>query len=164
MNFIERQKQVQEAIGTDHVLLLRPLKDGNNTAPAEKYMKKDTKEYYYLALEQITITRENIEDHLDLLNSAGLELYYSTLKRTDFRNTFQSYDLHPCNSGFWSSNASSAFFSSDECVATLNSYNNWQILGTLTNGQNIVTSPIIFHTDTFCLTKSGSLYQLSSQV
>jgi hypothetical protein len=157
--------QVREQNKEQNVPIIR--QNLNGVPPAAKYMTPDTKEYYYLALNQYTISPFDIDENLDLLNTVGLELYYETLKRLSFekfKGVFTKYFLERTNSGLWVNNVSSPFYNPEECNAILNSFNNFSINGFLESGERISTSSVIFLTSEWCLTRTGSIYKLNGQV
>ncbi len=146
----------------------------NVPPPAAKYIKPDIEEYYLLPNMTYTIPRRG-GSYTGILNDEGLKLYTETLKRVkagDFKDTVSRYQFIRSNSGYWEPNMSSPFFSKNFIL--LNTFKNIQVSG-LTEEiymkekhkpsdkrHYMSTSPVIFYTSDWCLTKSGSLYKLGT--
>ena len=162
MDFIYKKELLQEKLG-EKVVLTRTFSD---LSPSYKYVKKNCKEFHYLANGQYTISKEDIEEKLDILTEEGMGLYKDALRRFsngDVRGYFPSYDLLNMNSGFWE-NTKDDYYDPSEFDAILNSFNNISVCGALEGEESkIVTSPVVFFTKDFCLTKSGSIYKLGNK-
>ena len=150
-------------------IITRPFyEDANEVAPAAKYMKKDTEEYYYLASDQYTVRPcSEGTDLMDILSPDGIKLYQTTqqrYERGEWKDSFDQYGLEMANSGFWSADKESQYYLSDKPHTYLNSWNNVNVVGYSEKiGAWITTSPAIFVTENWCLTKSGSLYKLNGE-
>ena len=149
------------------VIFRRPfMEDANDEAPAAKYIKPDTKEYYYLSSNQYTVrTGDESTDLSDILTEEGKVLFDESqdkFKKGEYKDTFTEYCRDPGRSGFWSADESSKYFDANKEVrGCLNSWNNVRVTG-ISNKCNecMTTSPVIFITENWCLTRSGSLYKL----
>jgi hypothetical protein len=151
--------------GKNEVPFLFTLNMDWDVAPAALYIKKNTKEYYYLSSHQYTVPpRENIEE---ILTDEGKVLYNQTQKqyeRGEYKDVFHTYGIEYRTSGCWYCEEDSPFYSVDDCRGCLNARNNIVVTGRGGRIDDwITTSIIIFITPEWCLTKSGSLYKLCSE-
>nr|QBK90087.1 MAG: hypothetical protein LCPAC101_03720 [Pithovirus LCPAC101] len=165
MNFKERELNVVKKLDKEDnpILIIRPfMKDSNDESPVAKYIKTDTKEYYYLSSNQYTVILKNINLN-DILTDEGQLLYneyQNKFEQGDYKDTFINYCLVKCLSGFWSPNKTDKYYNNTDCIC-LNTWNNINITGFSSKVEKyITTSPVIFLTNDWCLTKSGSLYKL----
>lgn len=154
---------------------------GGTNSFAHQYVKPDTKEYYYITSDQITIPYNSLnESYETILSEKGLELLQNIkekVEKGEFKDTFVKYRVDLENSGSWFGNASSPFYNPTDCKGCLNSWGNIVIRGytqeLLDNlhGNNpsysdltMKTSPVVFYTNQWCYTKSGSLYKLEEKI
>jgi hypothetical protein len=166
--------------------------DGVNAETQEKYMiykmnpdiKKwnlardlvvnNCEEYHFIANYQFTVPQNNNGAYDSILTNQGKELYQSILEkveRQEFKDHITNYCFQYENSGSWFNDAiNSPFYDKKRCHE-LNTFNNKVVEGIMRSkkdelelsGEVFKTTPIIFHTDTWCWTRSGSLYSLSDK-
>jgi len=178
-NFIKRQLDAlyeihQQAQTMGHsesnVVFTRMMHpDVGDVAPATQYIKRDTEEYFHIANDQWSIIpRSNDTNLTDILTEAGLELYHQAeaqFRNNQYKDVFVKYFPEQANSGFWSADTESPYYTEGESHTYLNSFNNTVVNG-LSARKNvfITTSPVIFLTDNWCLTRSKSLYKLGDKI
>lgn len=175
-NFIKRQidtmakfSQVSLDRGEKEcpILITRPFYiDANDESPAAKYVKSETLEYYHMASDQYTVQPYTDESSLtDILTQEGLKLLNDTQElydRSGWKDVLGKYGTEIANSGFWSPDKESRYYEND-CTC-LNSWHNLLVTGYSQSLRHfITTSPIIFITTQWCLTKNGSLYKLEGE-
>ena len=131
----------------------------NDVSPAAKYIKVDTDEYYHLASDQYTVLSDQ-----NILTEKGLKLFNETQEkynRGEWKDILEPYGIMNSLSGFWSPDKSSKYYTDDEKYTCLNTRNNLKISGfSKKKNDCLTTSVVIFVTDNWCLTNSGSLYKL----
>lgn len=144
------------------------LTGGSSAPPCAQYVDKDSKEFYSLAADQVTIPKRKGSYDLVLSTEGILKFRELSCRAINgpFTDTIQQYYLATDNSGPWFADKSSPHYvhGSGGC---LNSWNNVRITGwRYLNGIKtpISTSCVLFYTDTWCYTKSGSFYKLGEQV
>ena len=137
---------------------------------AKDYLKHETEEYYHAANGQHTVFPYNNTNLIDILNDEGMKLYKETLMKVennDFKDILLKYCTDDiCNSGMWIADESSPFYELGKSHHVhLNSFNNIMVHG-LSKSKELflTTSPVIFITDDWCLTMSGSLYALKQKI
>jgi len=137
------------------------------------YVKTDTESYYGLCSEQVTIPKDENNSYESILNEEGLREFnrvQELVANNAFKNTFVKYRLARGNSGTWFNDKTSSFYK-PEYYSALNTFSNVLIEGVLqdmsdeeiSSDKVLTTSPVIFYTDNWCYTRSGSLYKLEGQ-
>lgn len=140
---------------------------------AHAYVKTDTEPYYGLCSEQVTIPKDKNNSYDSILNEEGikeLNRIEELVANNVFKNTFIKYKLVQGNSGTWFNDKTSLFYKS-EYYSALNTFQNILVEGILqdmsdediSSNKVLTTSPVIFYTDKWCVTRSGSLYKLEGQ-
>lgn len=138
-------------------------------SPSAKYLKSDSKEYYYLCNGQQTILKCDVNtDLLTILSDEGLQLFKdadSRYKQGQYNDTITKYTINTSKSGFWFADKTSKYYNPSELHTYLNSWNNIYVTG-LSQRQkcNLYTSTVILITDKWCLTRNKSLYKLQNKL
>ena len=172
---------MREALNSSNILLCRESY-GAQGSMSHKYVKKDIREYYFLTDEQTTIPKNRYGTYDGILNDDGLAELQRIKQLVDsdqFKDTFVKYRFSPSNSGPWIPNKNSPYHTSENNMMALNSWNDEILLGLnkymidlMPREKNlneadvtwIKTSPILFFTDDWAYTKSGSLYKLKENL
>ena len=179
-NFIERQIDVivdlvdsakQTGLDEYYIPITRPFNDdANDEAPVAKYIKKDREEYYRIASNQWSV-RPIDTDLMDILTPEGIAFYKEAEEKHhngNHKDILSPYAFEKTKSGFWSPDKKSPYYvpnTNGEHWSCLNSWRNIVISGYSEKSKEwITTSPAIFVTDNWCLTYSGSLYQLGEKI
>lgn len=132
--------------------------------PASFYIKSHTPEEYSLSSQQYTVPQRD-GDYIYTLNSHGWAQYTEAkhiAETSPTLNTIDDYFLAVTESGQWCPRPSSNYYDPSD-TWHMKTYNNIIVCGWITVGDTkkiIGTSPCVFYTDTWCLTKSGTIYKL----
>lgn len=158
------------------ILPLGLLTGGNGAPDASDYVKPDTKEFYYLSSDQVTVPQNDHGNYDGIVNENGL-LTLAQINENVKNNKFspryiEEYFLDFANSGPWFPNNKSPFYKSKDGNGCFNSFDNVLVCGWfMENGERrpITTSSIVFYNDSdlqakWCYTKSKSLYRMGKQV
>ena len=136
---------------------------------AKNYTKTFLHESLQLTDEQDTIPRRVAEDYSSLLNAKGLQLWREVNQKVlegNYKATFGKYTLLPSQSGAyfppgWTFRNDPSVEIPEEKVASLHTWNDLKIVTFDSNTKKFMeSSPIIFYTNTWAYTRSGSLYRL----
>ncbi len=135
--------------------------------PHSKYLIiPDTETMYRLRNQQITIHPVS-DSYNDVLSTLGEQLYNQVVAITNSNidlPVIYLYRMCLVNSGSWFANPSSPHGAEGD-LSMLNSWDNRAIEGLLEGSSKYIqTSIVVFYTDTFCLTKSGSIYLLKEKI
>ncbi|QKF93575.1 hypothetical protein QKU48_gp0117 [Fadolivirus algeromassiliense] len=171
-------EQYIKGLMIEGMLFTRSSYGGTNSL-AHKYVKSDTEAYYNISSDQVTIPKF-YGTYEEILNEDGLTLLQSVKEKVakgEFKDTFVKYKLERENSGSWFANQSSQFYDPSAMKGCFNSFYNvvicgytQELLDTLdgelfTRGTKFMqTSSILFYTDEWAYTKSGSLYKLGEMI
>ncbi len=135
-----------------------------NNVPAYDLFKDGTKEHYLVAGLQFSAILEDPEksSYQDVLTPQGLELFNLHKERYengDHKNTLIDWESVRDRSGSWHPNKESPFYNEEFNMYC--SWNNIKIMGTRQSDNKLMTTSIVvFLTDEWCSTKSGSIYKL----
>jgi hypothetical protein len=146
----------------------------NEKTSAHHLVDKNCKEYYFIAREQYTVPQNDNHTYDTILSEKGKELYQLVLDKVaknEFKDHFTNYVFQKVSSGGWVNDESSPFYDKEYCGYSMNTFDNivingyWKSRGkdSYQNGKTSQTSPIIFYTDSWCYTESGSLYSLGDK-
>ena len=179
LNYIDRVNEQENKILDDlkdcDSLLIVPqlLKE---SPFAERYLKKDTFEYYLVANQQYSIYpvewNNTVPKLEDILNKDGLRLLIyvqMNVAKNNFKDTILNFNVDPSQSGRWydtPESSYSSFYNKGNIGCTLNSWKNMVITGkSEASNERITTSPCIFinQDEGWCFTLSGSLYRLKNE-
>ena len=131
------------------------------------YVKDTSKFYFQSTSGQRTIYSTEDEKLEEILNKEGIELYQKVLKKVEneeYKDTLQSLNIIHQNPGIWVPNESSPHYNPKEHQRHYSDLSNLVVMGFAINkGSNITTSTLIFLTNDWCYTFSGSLYKLEKK-
>lgn len=155
--------------GEDAGLFIFP-RDERDDEPSEaaKCVRTDVKEYFTMADSQITIPSFPL--NIDILTDYGKQRFANVqqlVRDSPPKQIFQQYALMQSPSGIWCANEKSPWYNGQP--HELNSDRNIVIHGLYyaPNSEKksfMATSPVIFVTQDWCYTHSGSIYRLIEQV
>jgi hypothetical protein len=127
-----------------------------------KFVDPASKAYYLLANDQWTLPIDN-------LTHDGTKIY--NMLDTNFNSlahgTIINHEHIITNSGIWIANKESVYYNESDCGVALHTWNNISIRGEIlddtpqnSNDNYIITSPVIFYGNDWCVTNTGSIYLL----
>lgn len=132
-------------------------------APCTKYLKEGTETYFYTASRQLTIHPYD-GSYEEILNEAGLERLREIEKlvaTNSFKDVLDEWFFTRESSGTWTPDPSSPFYASQS--SSISTLDDMVVVGRKRSSPDslpVTTSRILFYTDTWCYTISGSLYGL----
>ena len=131
---------------------------------AVDYMRTDCIEYYNAPEALSTIPSHMLGNYDGILNERGIELFNKAEAGiNDSCKTIVKYNFGTENSGPWFPDTESIYYLKTD-FSMLNSHSNFRVIGITSELKPINTSPAIFITKTWCLTKSGTIYKLGELV
>lgn len=135
--------------------------------PIKNYYLKDSKTYFDLPDNAYTfsIFKNRIND----MNESGLNLYqdiilfYENNKHNiGPRNRIMELSFYPINTGSWFADETSPHYKERTHNASLNTFNDFNIMCTVETGEYLKTSRVIVYVpDKVVITATGSVYDLS---
>lgn len=123
-------------------------------------LMNDGPELYMCDAFTITVPRRD-GSYAGVLNSVGESMYAAVLERArrgDFTGRLSPHLVIDVASGFWVPDKHSKYYNPQDAIH-LNAFNNKVIVGDLGN-RVVTTSIVVFLTEEFAYTQSGSLYAL----
>ena len=122
----------------------------------------NSRTYYLFSNNQITIHPID-NSYANILNNVGADLCQHIISVLPTCPVISDYGVISRMSGVWIPSTTSPYYEPHH-VIMLNTWDNYIICGTI-NGEDLVTtSTVVLYNTTFCLTISGSIYQLNHKL